>query len=245
MQQRNKVMIISGAGLSAESGISTFRDSDGLWETYDVMTVCSTQGWQQDRALVTGFYNARRNDLASKEPNAMHHALAELERRYPSQILHLTQNVDNLLEKAGCREVVHLHGTLTDLRCESCHQTFHVGYQAQTGEEQCPHCGSRMIRHNVVMFGESAPAYRHIYEAVDASGLFIAIGTSGQVIDIVMLAREFEHSILINPKREEHITAYGSFDKMIDDYFEHFLQMPATQAVEEMIELIEEFLNEK
>ncbi len=240
-----RVMIISGAGLSAESGISTFRDSDGLWENYDVMTVCSTQGWQQDRALVTDFYNARREALEEKEPNAMHRALADLERRYPNQILHLTQNVDNLLEKAGSTEVLHLHGTLTDLRCESCQQTFHVGYRSQKEDEQCPHCGEYKVRHNVVMFGESAPAYRHIYEAVDASEMFIAIGTSGQVIDIVPLVQEFSHSILINPKREEHVTAFGRFDKHIDDYFEHFLQRPATKAVDEMLKIIEEFLDEK
>ncbi len=239
---KRKVMILSGAGLSAESDISTFRDSDGLWENYDVMTVCSTQGWLQDRQLVTDFYNARREAIETKQPNAMHKALAMLETKYPGQIIHLTQNVDNMMEKAGSREVIHLHGTLTELRCEVCHETFHVGYRAQSEEEQCPHCGSYDVRHNVVMFGESAPAYRHIYEAVDASDLFIAIGTSGQVIDIASLAQEFSHSILINPKREEYIGPFGSFDRKIDDYFEHFLQMRATEAVEEMLALIDAHL---
>ena len=234
----HKVMIISGAGLSAESGISTFRDSDGLWENYDVMTVCSTQGWMQDRQLVTDFYNDRREDLEDKQPNAMHKALAALEKVYPNQITHLTQNVDNLLEKAGAKEVLHLHGTLTDLRCEDCHQPFPVGYRAQREDEQCPHCGSYSVRHNVVMFGESAPMYQHIYRGIDESDLFIAIGTSGQVIDIVALVQDFQHSILINPKQERHQTAFGDFEKSIDDYFEHFLQTTATGAVEEMEELI-------
>lgn len=237
-----KVMIISGAGLSAESGISTFRDSDGLWENYDVMQVCSTEGWRADRDLVTNFYNDRRADIEDKEPNAMHKALAQLEVRYPQQIIHLTQNVDNLLEKAGAKEVIHLHGTLTDLRCEACHQTFHVGYSAQKEDEQCPHCGSYDVRHNVVMFGESAPAYQHIYRAVDESDLFIVIGTSGQVIDVVSLAQEFHHSILINPNQEEHKTSFGSFGKNIDDYFEHFIQAKATEAVAEMLAHIEEHL---
>ena len=235
----HKVMIISGAGLSAESGISTFRDSDGLWENYDVMTVCSTQGWTKDRALVTNFYNARRKDIASKEPNAMHIALAKLEQKYPTQIIHLTQNVDNMMEKAGSRDVMHLHGTLTDLRCETCEETFDVGYRAQKEDEVCPHCGGTKIRHNVVMFGESAPMYQRIYEAIDASDLFIAIGTSGQVIDIVPIAQEFSESILINPKREEHLGAFGGYDKNMDEYFEHFLQTTATEAVAEMTALIE------
>ncbi|WP_345978210.1 Sir2 family NAD-dependent protein deacetylase [Sulfurimonas sp. HSL3-7] len=238
-------MILSGAGLSAESDISTFRDSDGLWERYDVMEVCSTQGWQQNRKLVTDFYNARRRELAKKEPNAAHFALAELERKYPGRVWNLTQNVDDMLERAGCKEVIHLHGTLRDLRCESCHRLFDIGYRAQKEEERCPYCGSADVRHNVVMFGESAPEYRHIYEAVDDCGLFVAIGTSGRVIDIASLAGEFYHSILVNPKREEHITAYGNFDKMIDAYFEHFLQERATAAAAEMTAMIEEYLDEE
>lgn len=235
-------MIISGAGLSAESGIKTFRDHDGLWENYDVMQVCSTQGWHADRELVTQFYNARRRDLADKEPNAAHRALAKLEADYPGQIIHLTQNVDNLMEKAGARETIHLHGTLTDLRCEACGHTWDVGYAEQNGYDACPRCESALVRHNVVMFGESAPAYRHIYEAVAACDMFVAIGTSGQVIDIVTIANEFEHSILVNPKREEHVTAFGSFDKYIDEYFEHFIQKGASASVEELARLVGAFL---
>jgi len=237
------IMIISGAGLSAESGIKTFRDHDGLWEEYDVMQVCSTQGWEADRALVTQFYNARRNDLKDKEPNEAHLALARLEKKYPNQVYNLTQNVDNLLEKAGCKEVIHLHGTLTDLRCEECGHVWDVGYEKQSDEEACPRCESNAVRHNVVMFGESAPAYVRIYEAVSACKLFIAIGTSGQVIDIVPIASEFSHSVLINPAREEYMTSFGSHGKYIDEYFEHFLQMKAGEATASLEEIIEEFMD--
>jgi len=237
------IMIISGAGLSAESGIKTFRDHDGLWENYDVMQVCSTQGWEADRALVTQFYNARRKDLEDKEPNKAHFALAQLEKKYPSKLYNLTQNVDNLLEKAGCKEVIHLHGTLTDLRCEACEHVWDIGYTSQEEHDCCPRCESAEVRHNVVMFGEAAPAYEKIYEAISNSKLLIAIGTSGQVIDIVPIASEFNHSILINPKRERHMSAFGSQGKNIDEYFKHFLQMNAGNAVEEMFELIEEFMD--
>lgn len=239
-----KVMILSGAGLSAESGIRTFRDHDGVWEEYDVMQVCSTQGWEADRDLVTRFYNARRNDLADKAPNAMHHAIAQLQRRYPGQIWNLTQNVDDLLERAGCGEVVHLHGTLRDLRCESCGHVWDIGYAEQTEHDCCPRCESAVVRHNVVMFGESAPMYRKIYEAVNECALFVAIGTSGQVIDIVPIAREFKRSILINPRREEYVTMYGSFEQTIDAFFTDFLQTGAVDAAEPMTELIESFLLE-
>ena len=234
------IMILSGAGLSAESGIKTFRDHDGLWESYDVMQVCSTQGWEADRELVTQFYNARRRDLENKTPNRAHITLAALEKKYPDKIYNLTQNVDNLLEKAGCKEVIHLHGTLTDLRCEACGHVWDVAYATQNEYDTCPSCESDSIRHNVVMFGEPAPAYSRIYEAIQNCQLLIAIGTSGQVIDVVPIASEFRHSILINPKREEHISSFGSHDKYIDEYFEHFIQKNAGDAMDEMIDLIEE-----
>jgi NAD-dependent deacetylase len=237
-----KIMIVSGAGLSAESGISTFRDSDGLWENYDVMQVCSTQGWRDDRSLVTHFYNERRKELKDKKPNAAHKALALLEQKYPDKIMHLTQNIDDLLERAGCRDVIHLHGTLRELRCESCAHLWDIGYAEQNEYDACPKCQSDALRHNVVMFGESAPAYANIYKAISACDLFIAIGTSGKVIDIVTIAREFEHSILINPKREAYVTSFGSFDQYIDEFFEHFIQTKASQGVGEMVDMIEKYM---
>lgn len=236
-----KVLILSGAGLSAESGISTFRDSDGYWEKYDVMQVCSTQGWINNRALVTQFYNDRRYDIQDKFPNLAHHLLAKLEKRYPNQIYNMTQNVDNLLEKAGCQEVVHLHGTLSDLRCEECSYVFEIGYEAQNKHDSCPKCGSSFVRHNVVMFGEAAPEYETLYRAIEDAELFVAIGTSGQVIDITGIANTFEHSILVNPKQEiaPHCAYY------IDDFFEYFIQKKASLAVEELEAHIVDFLTEE
>ena len=239
-----KVMILSGAGLSAESGIRTFRDHDGLWEAYDVMQVCSTQGWEADRDLVTRFYNDRRSELADKRPNRMHRAIAQLQQRYPGRIWNLTQNVDDLLERAGCDEVIHLHGTLRDLRCESCGHVWDIGYGEQTEYDCCPRCDSAAVRHNVVMFGESAPMYRKIYEAVNDAALFVAIGTSGQVIDIVPIAREFERSILVNPRQEAYVTMFGAFEQNIDEFFTDFLQMGAVAAAEPLIAAVERFLDD-
>lgn len=236
-----RIMILSGAGLSAESGIRTFRDHDGLWENHDVMKVCSTQGWIADRHYVTRFYNERRRDLEFAEPNHAHRVLAALEQQYRGRIIHLTQNIDNLMEKAGAKEVIHLHGTLSDLRCESCTQTFPIGYAPQEGSEQCPHCGSKRVRHNVVMFGEAAPEYAHIAQAIRQSTLFIAIGTSGAVIDIVPIAKEFKHSILIDPLRQKIQSLYTP-RAHIDEYFEHFLQKKAGEAMEDMMTLIEEHM---
>ena len=232
-----RVMILSGAGLSAQSGIRTFRDHDGLWENHDVMKVCSTEGWIEDRKFVTRFYNERRVDLASKEPNHAHQILAQLEQKYRGRIIHLTQNIDDLMERAGAKEVIHLHGTLTDLRCEACTQTFHVGYTPQEGNEACPHCGNKRVRHNVVMFGETVPEYSNIQEAMRHCTLFIAIGTSGQVIDIAHIAKAFKHSMLIDPKRQETASIYDPKD-YIDEYFEHFIQKKASEAMDEMMEII-------
>ena len=239
-----KIMILSGAGLSAESGISTFRDHDGLWENHDVMKVCSTEGWIQDRKYVTSFYNDRRGDLQSKEPNHAHKVLAQLEHDYRGRVFHLTQNIDNLMEKAGAKDIVHLHGTLTDLRCEACTETFNIDYAPQEGKETCPHCGSKRVRHNVVMFGEAAPEYVNIYEAVKQCTLFIAIGTSGAVIDIIPIAKEFKHSILIDPKRQK-ITSMYDPKTYIDEYFEHFIEKKAGEAMDDMMTLIKKHMENK
>jgi len=237
-------MILSGAGLSAESGINTFRDSDGLWENHDVMEVCSTQGWIKNRQHVTNFYNERRADLETKEPNHAHEVLAKLEQTYRGRVIHLTQNIDNLTEKAGAKEVIHLHGTLTDLRCEACTKTYHVGYAPQDGNESCPHCANKRVRHNVVMFGEAAPLYSHIQQAVKECSLFIAIGTSGAVIDIIPLAKEFKHSILIDPKRQETKSMYDPHT-YIDEYFEHFIEKKAGDSMEDMMGIIKGHMEDK
>ena len=226
-----KVYIVSGAGLSAESGIRTFRDTDGLWEEYSIEEVCSVGGFQRDRQKVLDFYDARRADVEHKEPNYAHKRLAELKKSYPNNIVMLTQNVDDMLERAGCKEVIHLHGTLTDLRCESCETVFPIGYKSQEGAV-CPSCGSYDIRHNVVMFGEAAPAYEHLRELYNEAEMVVVIGTSGQVIDTAYMAQLVGNAILNNIDVDEHH----------DQYFKTKLYKPATEAVDEIYALVEEFL---
>ena len=226
-----KVYILSGAGLSAESGIRTFRDSDGLWANYSIEEVCSTSGWARDRQKVAKFYDDRRADLESKEPNYAHIRLAELKKKYPRNILMLTQNVDNMLEKAGCEGVIHLHGTLTDLRCERCKFVFPIGYKPQNGAT-CPKCNSTVVRHNVVMFGESAPAYEYLNRLYNEAEMVVVIGTSGNVIDTAYIAQIIDNSVLNNLDA----------DFNHDQYFKVKLHKPATEAIDEIFELVEEFL---
>ena len=227
-----KVYIISGAGLSAESGIRTFRDTDGLWEEYSIEEVCSVGGFINDRQKVLDFYDARRADVEKKKPNYAHKRLAELKKAYPDNIVMLTQNVDDMLERAGCQEIIHLHGTLTDLRCESCETVFPIGFRSQEGTI-CPSCGSDEIRHNVVMFGESAPAYAHLRELYNEADMVVVIGTSGQVIDTAYMAQLVGNAILNNLDVDEHH----------DQYFKIKLYKPATEAVDEIYALVEEFLD--
>ena len=229
-----KVYIVSGAGLSAESGIRTFRDTDGLWEEYSIEEVCSVGGFQRDRQKVLDFYDARRADIEQKEPNYAHQRLAELANAYPDNIVMLTQNVDDMLERAGCKRVIHLHGTLTDLRCEACETVFPIGYRTQEGAV-CPKCGSYDIRHNVVMFGEAAPAYIHLNQLYNEADMVVVVGTSWQVIDTAYMAQLVGNSILNNIDVDEHH----------DQYFTTKLYQPATKAADRIYELVEEFLGEE
>jgi NAD-dependent deacetylase len=228
---QSKVHILSGAGLSAESGIRTFRDTDGLWEEYSIEEVCSVQGWMNDRKKVSDFYDARRADLESKVPNEAHKVLASLKEKYGSRVVMLTQNVDDMLERAGCADVIHLHGTLTDLRCEACDEVFHVGHESQEGKT-CPKCSSEDIRHNVVMFGEAAPAYEHLRELYNNGQMVAVIGTSGQVIDTAYIAQLIENSVILNL----------DIDENIDQFFKTRIYEKATVGIHEVVELIEDFL---
>lgn len=226
------ILFISGAGLSAESGIRTFRDTDGLWEEYDVMEVCSTQGFLDDRQKVLDFYDARRHDLKDKEPNEAHFMMARLKEHYGDEVAILTQNVDDLLERAGCTDVVHLHGTLTDLRCEACEEVFPIGYASQKGVA-CPVCGSVHVRHNVVMFGEAAPMYEVLNREANEAKLLVCVGTSGQVINVAWIAQWYEHSILNNLDP----------DPALDSFFKICYHEKATEAAGKIEHYCQEFMS--
>ncbi|NPA64986.1 MAG: NAD-dependent deacetylase [Epsilonproteobacteria bacterium] len=226
-----RIYVLSGAGLSAESGIPTFRDG-GLWDRYDVMEVCSAQGYAKDPQKVHRFYDERRRELAGVEPNAAHYYFAELEKRY--DVVHLTQNVDDLLERAGAKNVVHLHGRLRHLRCLECGKSFDIGYESQEGK-RCVKCGSLRLRPDIVFFGESAPEYRCLYTT--PADLFIAVGTSGRVIDVADIATHYPRSILIDPARHKRITMLGEFDEYLGDFFDYHIAAPVTEAIERLEQL--------
>lgn len=175
-----RVVVLTGAGISAESGLRTFRDADGLWEDHRVEDVATPEGFEADPDLVLRFYDDRRRAAASATPNAAHRALARLEERLGDDLLVVTQNVDDLHERAGTRRLVHMHGELHSALCTACGARLpHTGDLA--GRPACPSCGERMLRPDVVWFGEMPYHLDRIEKAVVACEVFAAIGTSGAV----------------------------------------------------------------
>lgn len=177
------VVILTGAGISAESGIRTFRAADGLWEEHHVEDVATPEGFQRDPALVQRFYNARRQQLQQPEiqPNAAHLALAELEQVLGDNFLLVTQNIDNLHERAGNSRVLHMHGELLKVRCVTSGQVIEWSGDI-TPDDRCTCCQfPSALRPHVVWFGEMPLGMEQIYQALEQADYFIAIGTSGHV----------------------------------------------------------------
>lgn len=177
------IVVLTGAGISRESGLSTFRDADGIWAKVRIEDVATPDAFRRDPARVHAFYNARRRQLADPEiaPNAAHYALAELERRWPGDFLLVTQNVDDLHERAGSRKLLHMHGALGDARCLYCDAVHPWSVDLDT-RTACPACAAAGgMRPDVVWFGEMPMHMERIDATLSRCGLFVAIGTSGSV----------------------------------------------------------------
>ena len=175
------IVILTGAGISAESGVRTFRDNDGLWENHHVEDVATPEGFAADPDLVQRFYNERRAQLSSVEPNAAHAALAVLEHQLNGTVTVVTQNVDDLHERAGTRNIIHMHGELLKVRCNECGKV-HNWRNECTQQSACPACGrAPALRPNIVWFGEMPFEMPLISSKLRQCDLFISIGTSGNV----------------------------------------------------------------
>ncbi|WP_075181019.1 Sir2 family NAD+-dependent deacetylase [Pantoea sp. 1.19] len=191
-----RVVILTGAGISAESGIKTFRAADGLWEEHRIEEVATPEGFARDPDKVQAFYNARRRQLQQPEiqPNAAHRALAELEATLGDRFLLVTQNIDNLHERAGNSQVLHMHGELLKVRCAESGQVLHWQEDVKPGDRcHCCQFPSR-LRPHVVWFGEMPLGMEEIYAALQEADYFVAIGTSGHVYP----AAGFVHEARLN-----------------------------------------------
>lgn len=191
---RKKLVVISGAGVSAESGIKTFRDSDGLWENYSVIDVATATSWPEKMELMLKFYNERRLELQNVNPNGAHYAIAQLEDDYDVTVI--TQNVDNLHERAGSTKVLHLHGELTKVRPENCfnendgfseESIIDIGYtEIQIGDKGV---NGAQLRPHVVWFGEAVPNITKAIDVVSKADIILIVGTSLQVYPAASLYR--------------------------------------------------------
>jgi NAD-dependent deacetylase len=181
MPRSRNILILTGAGISAESGVATFRGPDGLWEGHRVEDVATPEAFARDPALVQAFYDARRAKLATVEPNGAHRALARLDAEWPGDLMIVTQNVDDLHERAGATRVVHMHGELKSAWCRAC--DGRARWEGALGDgPACPICGAAgRLRPDIVWFGEMPYQMDRIDRALMEADLFVSIGTSGNV----------------------------------------------------------------
>lgn len=228
-----RLVVLSGAGVSAESGIKTFRDSDGLWENHKVTDVADIGGWYRNPSLVLDFYNERRRQLEQAQPNAAHRIIAELERYFDVTVV--TQNVDNLHERAGSGRIIHLHGELTKVRPtdQESRGIEDIGYR----DIHIGDCDARgvQLRPHIVWFGEAVPMLSRAAEAVSRADILLIIGTSLQVYPAAGLFRYAQPGIpvfLIDPQPI----------RLDCDNFRQ-LVMPATEGMAELKQiLLDEYL---
>lgn len=222
------IVVLTGAGISAESGISTFRDRNGLWENHRIEDVASPEGFTADPMMVHKFYNLRRAQLFEVDPNPAHHALARLQREWPRPVTLVTQNVDDLHERGGSTEVIHMHGELRKVRCTFCN---HVQQWMDLLDihTPCPSCGGRSgMRPHIVWFGEETFELPRIEEALRTCGGFISIGTSGRVYPAAAFVDEvdaFAYTIELNMEPASNSSSF----------FEHRMG-PASHTVPKLVE---------
>jgi NAD-dependent deacetylase len=227
------IAVLTGAGISAESGLSTFRGADGLWEQHRLEDVATPEAFRRDPELVHRFYNMRRANLGTVQPNSAHEALARLEREHDGEVLVVTQNVDDLHERGGSRNVLHMHGELLKVRCRSC--AVVLEWSAEIDETvECPTCGIvPSLRPHIVWFGEMPFCMYEIDEALRACDLFISIGTSGNVYPAAGFVAQVRalgraRSVELNLEPSEGVSLFdevrhGPASKLVPEFVEQLL----------------------
>lgn len=225
----SSIFVLTGAGISKESGIQTFRDSDGLWNNHRIEDVASPEGFYRNPSLVYDFYNNRRRELNSgTEPNKGHFDLCELEKSFKINII--TQNIDNLHEKAGSSSIIHMHGELNKARCIMNDNHLFDWFEDLNETHKCPDCDSQM-RPAIVWFGEMPLQMEEIHDLAEQSALFVSIGTSGEVYPAAGFVTMFKDmrkptvELNLEPSRNQ-------------DQFDFAIHKPASVAVEEFTKLI-------
>ncbi|MEE4315872.1 MAG: NAD-dependent deacylase [Erythrobacter sp.] len=231
MAEIERIVILTGAGISAESGIDTFRASGGLWEQHRVEDVATPEGFANNPDLVLGFYDMRREALARVVPNPAHTALARLEREFTGELLLVTQNVDDLHERGGSAAVLHMHGELKSALCTSC-ETRSRWEATMIDRPPCPVCRAPTLRPDVVWFGEMPYQMGRIYQALETCDLFVSIGTSGAVYPAAGFVQEARRlgarTLELNLEPSEgsrlfHETRLGPASRLVPEWVEEVL----------------------
>jgi NAD-dependent deacetylase len=237
MLRFNRIVILTGAGISAESGISTFRDKDGIWSKVDLMDVATPQGFQRNPQLVLDFYNTRRRHAAAAKPNAAHLALARLEAEHSANggvVILVTQNIDLLHEAAGSKTLIHMHGQGNLMLCNQCQARHPWELENLRVDLVCRACGKAGgLRPDVVWFGEMPYHMERIYEELGRTDLFVSIGTSGNVYPasgfVGEARRAGAHTVELNLERSAgaslfHEAHHGPATKLVPTYVERILK---------------------
>lgn len=216
LQSDTRVVVLTGAGISAESGIRTFRANDGVWENHRIEDVATPFAWERDPKLVWEFYQERRRQLLNVVPNSAHHALVSLEN-YLDEFLLITQNVDDLHSRAGSEKLIYIHGELRKLRCETCGQIIDAMNEEHLQDRyvECTQCSNKKLRPHIVWFHEMPFRMDEIYHAVRGCDVFVAIGTSGHVYPaagLLSVAKDVgSHCIGINLDPPENVALFDEF----------------------------------
>ncbi|ENR4569641.1 SIR2 family NAD-dependent protein deacylase [Acinetobacter baumannii] len=224
-----KLVVFSGAGMSAESGISTFRDSNGLWENYDIQQVATPEAWERNPALVQRFYNERRKNILEAQPNEAHQYIAKLQDHYDVQVI--TQNIDDLHERAGSQNVLHLHGNIRLAKssgpdAQYTTQFYEVnGWKLDLEQDFCPN--GYPLRPHVVWFGEAVPAYEEAIRLVQSADIFIVIGSTLSVYPVAALVHEIPHY-----SKAYYIDPQADHSRVPPQY--KLLNMTATEGMHEL-----------
>ncbi|WP_139161040.1 Sir2 family NAD-dependent protein deacetylase [Acinetobacter baumannii] len=229
MIHMTKLVVFSGAGMSAESGISTFRDSNGLWENYDIQQVATPEAWERNPALVQRFYNERRKNILEAQPNEAHQYIANLQDHYDVQVI--TQNIDDLHERAGSQNVLHLHGNIRLAKssgpdAQYTTQFYEVnGWKLDLEQDFCPN--GYPLRPHVIWFGEAVPAYEEAIHLVQSSDIFIVIGSTLSVYPVAALVHEISHYA-----KAYYIDPQADHSRVPPQY--KLLNMTATEGMHEL-----------
>lgn len=218
-----KIVILTGAGISAESGLGTFRAEGGLWAQHRIEDVATPEGFARDPKLVVDFYNARRAQAAEAAPNAGHIALAELEEAFSGEVVVITQNVDDLHEKAGSRKVMHMHGALKSALCAACDHRWPAPLAMAPGDT-CPACQAPTARPDIVWFGEMPYDMDEIFDHLAGADVFASIGTSGNVYPAAGFVAEARRS-------GAHTVEFNLEPSLVGSQFDDIRIGPASQTL--------------